>query len=240
MDGTYLYGGCLFAHFGHFIWESLPRIAAIRKCPEYPLLFISPYDRIFETQRLFFKTLGIKNEIKLIKNPVRVSRLIYSPAEASLVPLSMTEDTLAALACKNFAPVMDKKIWLSRSKLKYGLILNERLIEEQIASLGFEIVYPEKTPLLEQIKLISSSRIVAGFSGSQFFSAFFARKILGTIIIFNRRLGVPDTIPFLLRSKNMAGILPMFKVREAEKGAKEGNMIALEPDRIIRTLAENV
>lgn len=238
LKGRYIYGGCLFAHFGHFIWESHARISTFQKCRPYPILFISPNDRLFNTQKLFFKNLGIKNEILLIKHPTRVSNLIYSSPGASLSPLSMSDEMLNALSIKNFEARTDKKIWLSRSKLKYGRVLNEPYIEERVKALGFDIIYPEKIPLPEQIRLIASSSVVAGFSGSQFFSAFFAKKTLGEFKIFNRRARVPDTMPFLLERKKINGDIVYFGVEDFGEEAPEKDRISLEPDKIVQTLEE--
>lgn len=101
LQGTFIYGGCLFAHFGHFIWESLSRITAIRKCKPYPLLFITPNDHLFKTQQLFFKSMGIRNEIILIRKPTLVENLIYASPQSSLSPLSMSGEMLDALAFKD-------------------------------------------------------------------------------------------------------------------------------------------
>lgn len=238
LPGTYIYGGCLFAHFGHFIWESLTRIATIRTCRPYPLLFITPNDRLFETQKLFFKAMGLRNEIILVRMPTLVENLIYAAPQSSLNPLSMSQEMLDALAFKDYGEMTDRKIWLSRTKLKYGRIINEREIESRIPEFGFEIVSPEKLSLPDQIRMISTSRVVAGFSGSQFFSSFFAKRILGEFRIFNRRPMVPDTIPFMLESKKINGSLTVLKVEEAVKGDPEQNMVALESDRIIQALGE--
>lgn len=236
LAGEYIYGGCLFAHFGHFIWESLARVPAFY-AREYPILFISPNEIIFETWRLFFKSLGIRNRFIVIRKPTRVENLVYLPPQTSLAPARMSEEALNALGRKEFTETSDKKIWLSRSKLKYGRIVNESAIEKCVQRLGFEIVYPEKLPLPEQIRLIATSRVVAGFSGSQFFSSFFAKKILGAYKIFNRRPRVPDTLSFMLESKRINGEIVTLAVKEAVPGAPEKNMVALEPDKIIAALA---
>lgn len=116
--------------------------------------------------------------------------------------------------------------------------MNELEIESRIAEFGFEIVSPEKLSLQDQVRTISTSRVVAGFSGSQFFSSFFAKRILGEFRIFNRRPRVPDTIPFMLESKKIKGVLTILGVEEAVKGDPQKNMCALEPDKIVQTLAE--
>lgn len=238
LQGTHIYGGCLFAYFGHFIWESLARIATIRKCRPYPLLFITPNDHLFNTQKLFFRAMGIRNEIVLVRKPTLVENLIYAPPLSSLSPVSMSGEMLDALAFRDSREMIDRKVWLSRTKLKYGRIINERDIVERISEFGFEIVSPERLSLHDQVRLISTSRVVAGFSGSQFFSSFFARRILGEFRIFNRRPRVPDTIPFMLENKKINCGLTVLEVEEAVKGDPEKNMVALQPDRIVEVLSE--
>lgn len=238
LKGTYIYGGCLFAHFGHFIWESLTRLDAILKCRNYPILFISPNDQVFNTQKLFFKTLGIKNDIIVIRKPTEVSSLIYSSPQSSLYPAYMSDSLLSAMGIKNFDSMTERKVWFSRTKLKYGKIVNEEEIESEVKSMGFDIIYPEKLPLQEQIKLISTSRIVSGFTGSQFFSAFFSKNILGQFILFNRRQTVPDTMTFLLESKNIKGNINRLNIKVVDN--LNLNILSLEPEKIVQILREAV
>ena len=236
LKGTYIYGGCLFGHFGHFIWESLTRLDIIKKCKDYPILFISPNERIFNTQKLFFKTLGIKNEIIVIRKPARIEKIIYGEPQSSLYPPSMSDSLLAAMGIKRFDELSERKVWFSRTKLKYGKILNEEEIEANLRPLGFEVIYPEKLPLLEQIRLIATSKIVSGFTGSQFFSAFFAKNILGKFELFNRRSNVPDTIPFLLSHKDINGSVNMLDIKVVDKFNL--NIVSMEPEKIISILSD--
>lgn len=238
LKGTYIYGGCLFAHFGHFIWESLTRLDAILKCKNYPIVFISPNDYVFNTQKLFFKTLGIKNDIIVIRKPTIIENIIYSSPQSSLYPANMSDSLLSAMAMKNFTSLSERRVWLSRTKLKYGKILNEEKIESYLRSIGFEIIYPEKLPLLDQIKLVSTSRIVSGFIGSQFFSAFFAKSVLGHFILFNRRVNVPDTIPFLMENKHISGNVNMLGIEVVD--SFNYNIVSLEPEKIVQILSEAV
>lgn len=238
LNGTYIYGGCLSAHFGHFIWESLTRLDAILKCRNYPIIFISPNDRIFNTQKLFFKTLGIKNDIIVIRKPTEVGNLIYSPPQSSLYPAYMSDSLLSAMGIKNFDSMTERKVWFSRTKLKYGKIVNEEGIESELKSLGFDIIYPEKLPLQEQITLISTSRIVSGFTGSQFFSAFFSKNILGKFILFNRRQIVPDTVTFLMDNKNIKGNINTLNIKVVDN--LKLDIVSLEPKKIVQILREAV
>ena len=136
LNGTYIYGGCLFGHFGHFIWESLSRLYAIRQCKNYPILFITEYDDfiipIFEKT---FKTIGVRNKLCFVKAPTLIENLIYSAPGSSVNPVSMTDAQINALKYYTFHNNCPKKIWLSRSMLqcgKYGKITNEQCIEEEL------------------------------------------------------------------------------------------------------------
>ncbi len=203
LRGTYIFGGCLFGHFGHFIWESLSRVHAIRQCREYPILFISPNDRVYESQKIFFKAIGIRNEICVVKVPASVEKLVYSDPGSTVHPAFMSDAQIASLQYFTFSEKSNERIWLSRSRLPFGKVTNERIIEDELEKIGYRIVYPETLPLREQVRLLSTSAIVAGFDGSAFFPLLFATKIHGKFFVFNRRLTIPQTLPYIFTRRNL-------------------------------------
>jgi capsular polysaccharide biosynthesis protein len=235
LSGTYIYGGCLFRHFGHFIWESLSRLYTIRQCKESPILFISPDDGYRE----FFKLLGVNNEIFLINVPSSVENLIYSHPGSSLAPLYITDEQINALKYYNFnknKKNTNEKIWLSRSKLLFGTVINELSIEKILAIIGYKIIYPEMLLLQEQVRLISTSDIVAGFDGSQFYSLLFAEDISSKIHIFNRRNKIPDAIPYVLQKRNIDFELHNFTVEYICGEGAWSYYIHSEPEKIVEVL----
>ena len=206
LQGTYIYGGCLFGHFGHFIWESLSRLYVVRKCKPYPIVFSSPNDteKIFlEAFHALYKTLGAKNGIQLVARPTRIENLIYDSPGSSLSPLFITDAQLTALMHCDFRDMepVHEKVWLSRAMLNFGKLTNEREIEKAIRALGFTILYPEKLTFLEQIRIVSTAKIVAGCDGSAFFSVLFAKHVAGKFLVFNRRRHIPGTIPFVFKKR---------------------------------------
>lgn len=238
-EGTYIYGGCLFAHFGHFIWESLARLATIRKCRTYPILFISPNQRLFDTYKFIFHAIGIKNDIHVIDKPAVVKQLIYSPPQSSIRPLIITDEQIKNLACINAKYKNQyRKIWLSRSKLKYCRVTNEESIEGMLKLMGFNIIYPERMTLIEQVKIINSANIVAGFDGSQFFSSLFSNNVSAQFYIFNRRPNIPDTISYALKKKNISHTMMTYKVKldQCDENFNGKNYQALEVDKIVNDL----
>lgn len=241
LPGIFIYGGTLFGHFGHFIWESLARLDVIRKCKPYPIIFISPNNQIFEPYKIMFRALGIKNELVLLKQPTKVENLIYSDPLSSLSPIYIDDSQLTSLVCYDFGTLIKHdKIWLSRTKLKRGKITNEEYIEEKLKYNGFEIVYPETLSVREQAEYISTSRIVGGFDGSQFFSLLFSKKINGKFFIFNRRPHMAATLPYIFERRKIEYELHNLPIELIDDIYNEAgsNYRSLQPDKIYELLAK--
>jgi capsular polysaccharide biosynthesis protein len=209
LHGTYIYGGYLFGHFGHFIWESLSRLYAIKKCKEnIPILYLSPHYGTVLFQESIFRRFGINNSIMVVDKPTGVDKLLYANDGSTLDPLNITDEQLNTLALIDPFTKKDKhyvqKLWLSRSKLLYGKIVNEIDIEEQLVHSGWIVIYPENVRFSEQVKLISSAEYVAGFDGSQFYTCLFAKKVLGEYIVFNRRPHIAQAIKYAFERKNIS------------------------------------
>ncbi|MDR2603908.1 MAG: glycosyltransferase family 61 protein [Desulfovibrio sp.] len=244
LSGTYIYGGCLFGHFGHFIWESLSRLYAIRQCKDYPILFISPNDKIYDVHSLLFKTIGIRNEIRLVKIPTSVNNLIYSPPGSSISPLFIIDEQINKMQYFTFSKNGNKskttkeKIWLSRSKLKNGKVTNEHEIEEKLRKIGYTIIHPEALHFREQVRLISTSDVVAGFDGSAFFSLLFAKEIRSKFIVFNRRRDIPKTIPYVFQKRNVEFNQYIFDLQPINEEWPVSLFYHSEPNKLIEVLGE--
>ena len=187
-----------------------------------------------------FKTLGVRNTLLFVKTPTSVENLIYSPPGSSVHPVFITDEQIESLQCYHFSQCdCPQKIWLSRSGLKdgsYGKIDNEPFIEEELVKLGYTIIHPQKLSLYEQTRLVSSSGIVAGFDGSQFFTVLFAKDIYSKIFVFNRRKAIPDTIPYVFERKNIDFSLHSFDL-EHIKGSGAGSIFHhKEPQKVIDIL----
>ena len=237
LSGTYIYGGCLFGHFGHFIWESLSRLYTIRQCKNYPILFISPNDRIFNVQKMLFKSIGVNNEILLVKASTSVESLIYSSPGSTLNPVFISDKQIDSLKYFDFAENTSKeKIWLSRSKLEYGKVTNEPAIEKELIKAGYDIIHPQTLPLREQVRLVGTSDIIAGFDGSQFFSLLFSKEVYGKFFVFNRRRGIPSTIPYAFQKRNVTFEQHIFDLESVNSEWPITTYHLPEPTKIIEIL----
>lgn len=194
-----IFGGYMFAHYGHFLLESLSRYYAIAQCAKLPLLFLSPNSGLRLWQRQVLKILGIDNEILFIKVPTQVRELLISP-QACDARTPMTEEQFAALGrIPDLPPVKGKRVWLSRSTLKTGgRIEEEQLLEAYLQTHGWEIIHPEKLPVLHQARLFMTAEHIACFDDSALYTALLCRKLHNNFIIFSRRnFFVPSMLEYI-------------------------------------------
>ena len=239
LKGVYLFGGYFFGHYGHFILESLSRAYAIAQCkPEIPVLFMTTRKEVDARSQNIFNTLGIRNQILLVHEPTTVDTLLFSEAGCGLLPPRITPEQLAALGTVAVAPSKEgKKIWLSRSYLSLlGGITNEEAMENNIASLGYEIIHPERLAFLEQVHLVASASVVAGFDGSAFYTGLFAKKVHGRFIICNRRATIPAEIPILLGAKNIPLELHEFPVENYSGSGPRERALLKNPQNVYDVL----
>ena len=93
-----------------------------------------------------------------------------------------------------------------------GCIINEEIIEKILMKNGYKIISPGYLSLQEQVQLISTSDIISGFDGSQFFTLLFAEEISSKFYVFNRRPKIPGTIPYVFQKRNVEFELYHFDV----------------------------
>jgi hypothetical protein len=120
--------------------------------------------------------------------------------------------------------------------LQYGKIINEVEIEEQLKRKGFTIIHPEYLSLREQVKLISTSRIVAGFDGSAFYSSLFSRKLNGAFFVFNRRKSIPEALLYALEKKEVKHHKNRADVQLVSGDGAGADFLVLNPEDIVTTL----
>jgi len=151
--------------YWHWLIEDLATtILCIDKDPDSPILVVKnppKYVRDF---------LDLQNRTVIFLNrPIRLKSLVMvEKRQDSGWP--HPEDLKTLLAYKPFLDARDlsdpvKKIYISRKNSKRSP-KNESEIEEYFISIGFQIVELEKLNLIEEIKLISSVKVLAGIHGA--------------------------------------------------------------------------
>ena len=176
--GTWLWGGVLWMHFGHFLVESSSRLWALDHLDEEidGILFIPKRARnggeVAGYQRDFVELLGCDKPVVSLDAPARVERLIV-PGQGfglgSLIPGTQPfRDAIAQRFAKDIAPEGPEKLYISRSKLPAGRgnLIGEEALETALAEQGYTIFHPEKHGLREQIAIYKAARQIIAAEGS--------------------------------------------------------------------------
>lgn len=178
LEGRWLWGGVLWAHFGHFLAESTSRIWAMDHldAPIDGVIFIPKRPRNGEQMtgyhKAFFDLMGVDVPIRILTKPTRVETLIVPGQGFGLGEISAgtqkVRDHFATGFAKDIKPDGPEKLYVSRSALGYdkGSIIGETYIEERLAKEGYEIFHPQAHSMEVQIARYRAARQVVATDGS--------------------------------------------------------------------------
>jgi hypothetical protein len=191
-EGSFVYAGIMWDHFGHFLVEGLARAWSFAQVPGVPLLWHrrTPSDRLLPWQRDILRLIGQgEREHRVVARPLRVARL--GVPDPGLVMWGYLHALQAEMLAQHGfgAPVAGRRIWLSRSGLSPGLarIEGEEAVEATLATLGWVILRPETMALAQQLAAIEAAEVIAGFEGSAFHILMLGRDIRARVVILLRR-----------------------------------------------------
>lgn len=219
LAGRHLFAGQLWAHFGHFIAESMSRLWALDQLDEMPesIVFIPKRPKMQKKmigyQREFFELLGIKIPIRVIDKPTEVENLIIPGQGFGLGAISAGTQPFRNYFAGNFAPGIkpkgDKLLYLSRSRLggrEGGAVLEGRL-EQNLASKGYAICHPQTLSIRDQVAKYRAAEKVVGLDGSAFhLFAFVGNPSQNVAIILRRNSNVFHALRSHIQS--FSGITP--------------------------------
>ena len=176
--GTWLWGGVLWMHFGHFLAESTARLWAIDKVKGKidGVLFIPKRprngDQIADYQQQFAQMMGSGLTFACAGAPERVERLIVPGQGFGLGEMSIGTAAYRAAMSTHFAKSVaaegSDKLYISRSKLPQGRgnLLGEAALEKNLRARGYTIYHPEKHDLNHQIATYKAARKIVAAEGS--------------------------------------------------------------------------
>ena len=181
LDQDVVYMGGLLDHFGHFICTSLSRMWAWSRFSDRPFLFHGwEFQDIRQMQiaRLCFDHFGVDpTRILQPTTPCIVRRVIIPGSAFDEQRLAYTAFRDACLQVGSaFTGDPGGLLYLSKTQLPAGVsrISNEMALEQELASHGVEVVYPESLSIEAQIALFSSGRTILGGMSSAFHVQIFA------------------------------------------------------------------
>ncbi|MFE1601448.1 glycosyltransferase family 61 protein [Methylobacterium sp. ID0610] len=182
-EATYLFVGALAPHYGHFIvdtlarlwpllgWEGpLPRLLAFTPAPAEGPGYVGA----------ILGGLGVGAEgVACFYEPVRIPRLVLpDPAFREQAFVHRVFGDLCRAVGQPFwgGERLGRPVYLSKTRLSSGIsrIANEDAIVAELDRCGVEIVAPETLPFGDQVRLLSTRRIVMGSTGSAFHTSAFA------------------------------------------------------------------
>lgn len=206
LQGTWLFGGMLYQHFGHALLESTSRLWVRSVMPEvdnvaflmkkrvtWPNRFIRPMRPMME---MFGGGIG---EMAGIKEPTRVERLVLAPqafGTGDMIAGSPDfREHIHRVLLDRVQPEGPKKIYISRTELysKRGRYFAEAQIEILLQAAGYHIYHPQAHTLEEQAAQYAAAHtIISSDSSALHMSAFFAGPESRLAIIQRRPAHVLD------------------------------------------------
>ena len=189
-SGHSLYLGPWMRHYGHFITETLSRLWLASEVKSYDHLVAYPF--IFGSitplkpyQLYFLKLLGIDDPvIQPLKKPCYFEKITI-PEQGWVINSSVNENIkplYRKIRDAHLSNITSKsKIFLSRNDAGYQRIRNVIEVEALFKKRGFDIVYPEKLSIQEQLSRYANCEVMSGFSGTALHNCVFTHE--DTLII---------------------------------------------------------
>ncbi|MBC9785448.1 glycosyltransferase family 61 protein [Heliobacterium chlorum] len=174
-------------NYYHWMFDALPRYEVLRRSGFRADKYIVSYCNLpFQTETL--KILGIPREDMIVARDefqLQADELIVPSFPSCLRKIPKWS---CQFLRDLFLPHLDMnqrkkdlRIYVSRAKASFRKLENESLLEERLSSLGFETVYLETLPLLEQVSLFANADIVIAPHGAGLTNLVFCRP--GTKVV---------------------------------------------------------
>lgn len=200
VPGRWLFGGMLYAHFGHFLCESTGRLWALDHAegpfdgviwlPKVPLGHPAKLTRPYEP---FFSALGRSRlALKAPQSLARIEQLVIPEQGFGIGLMAAGRPEYRSFMRRNLgreiAAEGDERLYVSRANLptKRGSVLLERRIEALMAAEGYDIFSPEAHPVEVQIARYKAARQIVGLDGSALHLAAMVCAPEARVAIINR------------------------------------------------------
>jgi capsular polysaccharide biosynthesis protein len=206
LPGRHLYAGQLWAHFGHFLCESLPRLWALGHAGSLDGIVFLPkrpgrVEALSAWQTEMFDLFDLGLPVRVLDRPTQVEELVIPGQGFGIGPMFAGTALFRAFIRDRFArgiaPDGRPRLYLSRSALggAEGGILTEPRIEAAMEQADYAVFHPQKHAIAAQVAAYRAARSVVGPDGSAFHMLAFADPSPKDIaVILRRSSGVPDGI----------------------------------------------
>lgn len=202
IQGTILFGGLAYAHFGHALCESTARLWAVdafdgkidsilffpKKKLTWPL-------RSLAQLRPILQSLGDLPPVTAINKPTRVERLIIAPQAFGVNDMiggsPEFRDFVDRRWRERVKPNGPEKLYISRTEIysKRGRPLLEERIEDNLRAEGFTIFHPQQHDLQTQLEHYKAAKVIVSTDNSALHLAAFVVNPDTKVAILVRRPG---------------------------------------------------
>jgi Glycosyltransferase 61 len=207
LEGRWLWGGVLWAHFGHFLVESSSRLWALPSVEDdiQGILFIPKRPKVGSEVRGFHRDFlalfGTDLPIHVAAQPTGVEELVVPGQGFGLGKITEGTRRFRRSVHDRFASDIPaegaEKIYISRSKLGLGKggLLGEEQLETLLEAEGYEIFHPQEHSLSDQIARYKAARQVIAADGSALhLFAMVGRPDQEVAMILRRRSGANNLL----------------------------------------------
>ncbi|MEM7320292.1 MAG: glycosyltransferase 61 family protein [Pseudomonadota bacterium] len=207
LSGRWLWGGVLWAHFGHFLVESTARLWALDQIdpPVDGILFMPKRPKVGDAirgfQRDFIDLMQPGLPIQVATDPVQVEQLLVPGQGFGLGKITSGTQKFRQSIHRNFArdvaPDGPEKIYISRSALglSKGGMLGEERLEDLLKEEGYETLYPEKHDLRTQLaRYKAATHIIAADGSALHLYAMVGRPDQRVAMILRRKAGANNLL----------------------------------------------
>ncbi|NNK67165.1 MAG: glycosyltransferase family 61 protein [Rhodobacteraceae bacterium] len=199
LPGRWLFGGIFYAHFGHFLCETLSRLWALDHVGPvdgiifYPKKKMTWPNRLIRPYQPFFDALGFQ-DLKIIapNEAQRIGELVVPEQGFGVGEMAAGRPEFRTFMIKRLGqdiqPNGPEKIYVSRSRLmsKRGTILAEQRLEDLLMEDGYEIFHPQEHAIHEQIARYKAAKVIVSMDASPLHLAGFVVDPTTKVAILNR------------------------------------------------------
>lgn len=173
LGGRSFFLGWGFIHFGHFLTETVTRLAALtpEEAAGYDHFVVIPWRRRLPGFAMdILAALGVADRVRFVTAPTSADHLTVTEPVVELH--AKVHECVAGLAAHvgGEEEPDEGAVFLSRAGLgRWGearMVVGEAALERALAAAGVAIVRPETLPLPEQVAALRRHRTVIGFAGS--------------------------------------------------------------------------
>jgi hypothetical protein len=243
IEGTVLFGGLAYGHFGHALCESTARLWALDTFGEtidnvlfFPKKKVTWAVRSLQQVRPLLDSLGDLPPCIAVNEPTRVERLVIAPQGFGVNYMIGGAPEFREFTDRRWRqriqPNGPEKLYISRSEVfsKRGRLLLEERIENSLRAEGFTIFHPQQHDLQSQLEHYKAAKVIVSTDNSALHLAAFVAGPDTKVAILLRRPG-RIYLDFQEQLRRFAGIEPVISDSCERYWFREGETV--QPNEVI-------